>query len=380
MYFALDHQWRSLREGIATMLSNPEGANPINEPEGNRYHKNWHLAIQEMEIVSKLGILANNQSSSNSATNDENVLMVAVGSEKWIGQDGANYGGKRFNLYKILVLKCAHWTIYSLMQAIADKYNITSFASGPGSVQPWHQDAVQFEHIVFARTYREIVRLSGIDEIHSTANNIQSAKEHLFELTRSREDEHWVLDELLQLVQIYQNQRQLESKELNQRWYVLERNVIDRCEMLANARKLTVGQPVATAIVELLNEFKKLLENCKSNKQCTNTRVESAMNSIVLQNLIKVLADYNANHQKGADQLTLLLKALHRTKRISVDREVFAYDANTYFIWFKIFDQVNVLHRKRDLIFVVLNSLFIEQIWANETFLEESVRKRKRSC
>ena len=138
--------------------------------------------------------------------------------------------------------------------------------------------------------------------------------------------------------------------ELNQRYLVLERNVIRRAELLATNQKITELEHISSIIFELLAEFRELLEKCQK-KRCAKHQIGNMQNSVVLLKLKRISKTHN---QSGAD-VPFLLNELHRTKRISVDEN-----------FEESYQDLIILHRKRDLIFVVLNALFIEKLCANQ--------------
>ena len=146
-FFRTDARWRSIRERTSAILSGHIEYR-INS---QRYRFN-DLPMSDMQIVEKLGVLATNPRPAEAESSLGNAAggSIIVGSEQWM--EKGNFLPHRFNLYKILVLRFVHWTIYVLMKAIQTKYGITSFAN-------------DFDDYEFDKSYEHIIRICGFNKI-----------------------------------------------------------------------------------------------------------------------------------------------------------------------------------------------------------------------
>ena len=332
-----DAQWRSIRERTSAILSGH-----IKYRINPQTYRLDDLPMHDMQIVEKLGVLATNPRPAETESSLGNAGgSIIVGSEQWI--KNGNFLPHRFNLYKILVLRFVHWTIYALMKAIQTKYEITSFAN-------------DFDDYDFDNSYEHIIRICGFNKIIDDICWPNHDKMKVYETTYYREDEKWVIAEMVEFSKLHHKLRDLQPSqpqlraELNQRYLVLERNVIRRAELLATNQKITRLKHISSIIFELLAEFRDFLEKCEK-KGCAKDQIGNTQNSVVLLKLKRISKNHN---QSGAD-VPFLMNELHRTKRISVDEN-----------FEESYQDLIILHRKRDLIFVVLNALFIEKLCANQ--------------
>lgn len=327
-----DKHWKTVRDDLISMLSEP----PIDEHFADEPEvKEWNAAIREMQFVSDLGILGEND-----AVGEGRDKFPVVGSDAWIEAFPLiRNGEKQANLYKLMVLNNIRWTLYSLMYSVSAKHKLI-FNRRPYYVAQAGRIRVHFNHGPLVQTYKDIERLIGFDEIIGAEN----ANEQFFAFIDGAESDRWIVDELVRLAKMYDsNLERVEEHRL-----ALENSVIARSESFNKSRNeelAAVEQRFVNCVLDLLGQYKEFIKkhiDASKNK----------LNNSVHRSLMTSLTNVFSQKEEGTRQaLRELLKLLQETKRIKVS------------IGERFYDTADILNRKGNLLFAVLNAVYIEHAW-----------------